>query len=397
MNRILAIFRKDTLLRFTSPIEWGFFLILPIFFTFLLGGGTGPSQDQRVRFFVVDQANSPLSAALIAELQRSSAVSPSLMSYDEAISEFEEHQISAVLILPPEFTIETLQAGGVEVELRQQPNDVRGFAIQQGVNTALTRVSSAVDIAAASTRQAEAIVPFPSVVERQIFFDAVLDNAYAQLRAAPQRLNEEQALTEDTVPYDPNANSAAGQMITWVFIPLIGLSAILAMERQIGTLRRIFVTPTTKTTYIAGTVLGQVLTAVVQMSLLIGFGVLVLKLNWGHAPAATALVVVTSTLAAAALGTMLGTFVKTETQGNSISMMIGMVMAMMGGCWYPIELFPGVIRTAAQALPTYWAMQGMLDILVRGQGMSGVLLESGILLGFALIFFMIGALRFRYE
>jgi len=254
-----------------------------------------------------------------------------------------------------------------------------------------------VDIASSSTAQAEAIRPFPSEEERQAYFDNALSVAYTQIEEAPQRLSEVQAATADPIPYDSNANSAAGQIITWVFIPLIGLSAMLAMERQIGTLRRIFVTPTTKTTYIAGTVLGQVLTAVVQMSLLIGFGVLVLKLNWGHAPAATALVVVTSTLAAAALGTMLGTFVKTETQGNSISMMVGMVMAMLGGCWYPIELFPAVIRTAAQALPTYWAMQGMLDILVRGQGMSGVLLESGVLLGFALIFFMIGALRFRYE
>ncbi len=54
-------------------------------------------------------------------------------------------------------------------------------------------------------------------------------------------------------------------------------------------------------------------------------------------------------------------------------------------------------RSAAQALPTYWSMQGMLDILVRDQGVEGILLESGVLLGFALVFFLIGVLRFRYE
>jgi len=182
-----------------------------------------------------------------------------------------------------------------------------------------------------------------------------------------------------------------------VFIPLIGLSSMFAMERQLGTLRRVLVTPTAKSTYLAGTVLGQVLTAVVQMALLVGFGALVLKLKWGNAPAATALIIITSALAAGALGTMLGTFVKTEAQGNGLSIMIGMVMAMMGGCWYPIELFPGAIRSAAQALPTYWSMQGMLDILVRGQGVQGVLLESAVLLGFALVFFIVGVLRFRYE
>lgn len=397
MNKILAIFRKDTLVRFTSPLEWAFFLILPIVFTFILGGGTGQSSDNRVPFYVVDRAKSTLSASLVQELENSTAVRPILMNYEDALAEFEERQVTAVLIIPPDFTLESLQAGASQVELRQQPNNVRAFAIQQGVNTALTRTSSAVDIAASSTARADAIRPFASASDRQAYFDQALAAARAEMQAAPQRVVEVSASTEDTIEYDPNANSAAGQMITWVFIPLIGLSAMFAMERQGGTLRRVLVTPTSKATYIGGTVLGQVLTAVVQMALLIGFGALVLKLNWGRAPGATALVVIASALAAGALGTMLGTFVKTEAQGNGLSIMIGMVMAMMGGCWYPIELFPQVIRSAAQVLPTYWSMQGMLDILTRGQGVQGVLLESGVLLGFALVFFVIGVLRFKYE
>ncbi len=398
MKKILAIFIKDTLLRFTSPVEWAFFLILPIVFTFILGGGTGfQNQDPRVYFHVVDQANSPLSVSLVAELEKSTAVRPGLVELDKAVKDFEENQVSALLLIPPDFNLETLRAGEAAVELRQQPNDVRAFAIQQGVNTALTRVSSAVDIAAASLSQAEALRPFPSISGRQVFFDASLEDAYTQMEAAPQRISQVQASTVDPIEYDPNANSAAGQMITWVFIPLIGLSAMFAMERQLGTLRRVLVTPTSKATFIAGTVLGQVLTAVVQMALLIGFGALVLKLQWGNAPAATALIVITSALAAGSLGTMLGTFVKTEAQGNGLSIMIGMVMAMLGGCWYPIELFPAFMRTAAQALPTYWSMQGMLDILVRGQGITGVLLESAVLLGFALVFYLIGILRFKYE
>jgi ABC-2 type transport system permease protein len=133
------------------------------------------------------------------------------------------------------------------------------------------------------------------------------------------------------------------------------------------------------------------------MTILITFGALVMNVNWGDAPLAVALVILSSTLAAAALGTMLGTFVKTEGQANGLSIMIGMVMAMMGGCWYPIELFPQAIRSAARILPTFWSMQGFLDIAVRGQNLSGVLLESGVLLGFALVFFLLGVWRFRYE
>jgi ABC-type multidrug transport system permease subunit len=42
-------------------------------------------------------------------------------------------------------------------------------------------------------------------------------------------------------------------------------------------------------------------------------------------------------------------------------------------------------------------MQGMLDIVTRGQGVEGIWLETAVLLGFALVFFIIGVLRFKFE
>jgi ABC-2 type transport system permease protein len=77
--------------------------------------------------------------------------------------------------------------------------------------------------------------------------------------------------------------------------------------------------------------------------------------------------------------------------------MAGMVMALLGGCWYPLELFPQVIQQVVKILPTRWAMQGMLDIVLRGQGVADVLPEAAVLLGFAAVFYAIGILRFRYE
>jgi len=42
-------------------------------------------------------------------------------------------------------------------------------------------------------------------------------------------------------------------------------------------------------------------------------------------------------------------------------------------------------------------MQGMLDIVLRGEGLPAVLPEAAVLLAFAAIFFSIGVLRFLYE
>jgi len=74
-----------------------------------------------------------------------------------------------------------------------------------------------------------------------------------------------------------------------------------------------------------------------------------------------------------------------------------MVMALMGGCWYPLELFPSIVQTVVKILPTTWAMQGLLDLVLRNGGVMQILPEAGVLLGFAVIFFSIGVMRFRYE
>ncbi len=397
MQKILAIIWKDIRVRFTGFSEWLFFLILPAIFTLVLSGVTGAQGDNRIRLVLVDQAQSPLSAALIDALEESDTVRLDAQPLDKAEDLFSRRQVSAVLVIPPEFKQQNLQDGNVELELRQQPNNTNALAAQQAVLAVISQTGAAVEIAARSVEQAENIQPFASETGRQAFFNAALAQAQTLLDEAPSRVSHIEGSTPDQIDYNPAANSSAGQMITWVFIPLIGISGMFAYERQKGTLRRLMTTPTSRATFLFGTLLGQVLMALVQMLMLVGFGVVVLHLDWARDPGALALILVSSALAAAALGTTLGTFVKTAGQAEGLSIMLGMVMALLGGCMYPIELFPQVVRSAVRVLPTTWAMEGMLDILVRGQDFLAVLPTAGVLLGFAALFFTIGILRFRYE
>ncbi|MEJ5224695.1 MAG: ABC transporter permease [Anaerolineales bacterium] len=398
MKKLLAIAWKDTLLRFTSPAEWLFFIVLPIIFTFLLAGGTpGEYADPRIRLVVVDEAGTDLSAQIIRELEDSTAVRPELVTRAEAEQQFNERRALVVFFIPPGLSLEALQAGTAEVELLQQPNNVNATVAQRAIQTALRRVSSAVSAANMAVAQREKQQPFASEAEHQAYFDEALRLA-AQLQAeAPQRVTVVEGAVDNQVDYDPRANASAGQLITWVFIPLFGISELFAFERSQGTLRRLLTTPTRRATYLFGTISGQVMMAIVQMLLLVVFGMTVMGLQWGRDPAALAVMLVTSALAAAAIGTAMGTFVKSAGQANGLSIMMGMVMALMGGCWYPLELFPPAVQTAVHALPTTWAMQGMLDLVLRGRGLVDVLPEAGMLLGFAALFFAIGVWRFRYE
>jgi len=397
MQKILAITFRDIRMRFTSFMEWLFFLILPVFFTFLLAGGTGATSDNRVLLEVVDQARTPLSNELVTMLENSESVRPDLVTLKNGEDHFNARQVSALLIIPAGFDQAALENSSLALELRQQPNNLNALVAQRAVQAVISRVGQAVEIARRSLAEAEKIQAFQSATGRQAYFDEALASARTLLNESPDRISESQGNTPDQIEYDPRANSSAGQLITWVFIPLIGLSELFAYERQKGTLRRILTTPTRKATYIFGTIFGQVVIALAQMALLVSFGILVMKLNWAQNIPALIVMLVAGALAAAALGTMLGTFVKSAAQAQGLSIMLGMVMALMGGCWYPLELFPQAVRTVVKILPTTWAMQGLLDIVSRGQDLMGILPEAGVLFGFAALFFGIGIWRFKYE
>jgi len=398
MKKIFAIAWKDAIIRFASSSELLFFIILPIVFTFLLAGGT-PSgdDDNRIPFDVVDEANTAISKEIIAELESSTAVRPDLVTRAEAESQFEERRATAVFIIPAGIDIASLQNGTAEVELLQQPNNIDATVAQRAVLTAIRRVSSAFSAAQNAVSQRESKQAFTSDSEKQAYFESSLQLAQSLQQDAPERVNIVEGITEDQIDYDPRANSSAGQLITWVFIPLFGISALFAYERQQGTLRRLLTTPSYKATFLLGTISGQVAMALVQMLLLVAFGILAMKLNWGREPLALFIILFCSALAAAAFGTTMGTFIKTEGQASGLSIMFGMVFALMGGCWYPLELFPPAIQNAVKVLPTTWAMQGMLDLVLRGGGLMDILPEAGVLLGFAALFFSVGVWRFRFE
>ncbi len=398
MKKIFAIAWKDALVRFGSSAELLFFIILPIVFTFILAGGT-PSgdEDPRIPLTVVDEAKTSISQQVIDQLENSTAVRPELTTRQAAQSQFDDRRVEIVLIIPSGMDSISLQGGSAQMELFQQPNNINATVAERAVLTAIRQVSSSISAAQNAVKQRESIQPFASEAEKQAYFESSLETAQSIQKNAPERVAVVTGNTQDEVDYDPRANSSAGQLITWVFIPLFGISALFAYERQQGTLRRLLITPSNKATFLLGTISGQVAMALVQMLLLVGFGILVMKLNWGREPLALFVILLTSALAAAAFGTTMGTFIKSEGQANGLSIMFGMVFALMGGCWYPMELFPAIIQNIVKILPTTWAMQGMLDLVLRGGGLQDILPEAEVLLGFAVIFFSVGVWRFRYE
>lgn len=171
----------------------------------------------------------------------------------------------------------------------------------------------------------------------------------------------------------------------------------MAYEREQSTLKRLLTTPTSRLTYFSATIFGQVIISLVQISLLMVFGAVVLKAPWLNRPLPTFLLLLAFSLAAAGLGAFLGSIVRTESQASGISTSVGMILALLSGAWFPIELFPKVMQNIAKIFPTYWGMQGLKDILISNKPIEQIFPTIGILLGFAIVFLALGMFFFKTE
>jgi ABC-2 type transport system permease protein len=402
LRKIAAIAWKDAIIRFSSRSEILFFLVLPIVFTLILGG-RDLGNDSAIALPIINEDGSELAAELITSLENSSALAVSVLERAEAEELFADEEAVALLSIPAGFEAallagQTADGQPAEISLEKAPNNTDAEAVDQAVSAAVGTVTQALIAANNSVETAEQIQPFDTETTRQRYFSDSLAMARSRIEEAPKRiLLTRPAQGIEAEAFDLAAHQSAGQLITWVFIPLLGVSGLLAFERSQGTLRRMLITPTSKATFLLGTLSGQFAAGLVQMILLVGFGILVMGVNWGESPPALAVMLVTFGLASVSLGTMLATFVKTDSQANSISIMAGMVMALLGGCWFPLELFPESVRTAVRVLPTTWAMEGLTDLVLRGQGLVDILPNAAVLLGFAVVFLAVGTWRFRYE
>jgi ABC-2 type transport system permease protein len=80
---------------------------------------------------------------------------------------------------------------------------------------------------------------------------------------------------------------------------------------------------------------------------------------------------------------------------------LGFILAGLGGCIsmsaVPLYKGGGVMELISKFTPQAHALLGYDTLLIQGKGLVDVMPEVGILLGFALVFMLVAAWKFRYE
>ena len=196
---------------------------------------------------------------------------------------------------------------------------------------------------------------------------------------------------------DSFQQNVPGYTIYGVFWIASLLAASVLREKREGTLTRLVAAPVSRSVVLAGKLIPYYLINVLQIAIMFGASTLLFKISFGRS--ASGLVLTSLTLAACAtsLGIMIAAFAKTEAQASSLTVLLLLILSALGGCFVPRFLMPPALKTIGLITPHAWALDAYQDLIVRGYGLIDVLPKIGVLAGFALLFFIIGVRRFRFE
>lgn len=179
------------------------------------------------------------------------------------------------------------------------------------------------------------------------------------------------------------ALTSAQNLVLFTFITALTAAVLLVRARETGVLRRALTAPISALSIVLGVGAGWLALALVQSGIIMVVGALAFGVDWGDPVAATALIVLFALVGAGA-GLLLGSAIDSENTVGSASAPAALVLAAVGGCMVPVEVFPSGLRTVSQLTPHYWALEGWKSLMFDGAGIGDIATELGVLAAFAI-------------
>ncbi|HET9608093.1 MAG TPA: ABC transporter permease [Acidimicrobiales bacterium] len=348
-----------------------FIVVLPIVIILIIGTTFGATDTVEVG--VVDLDGSDASASLVAALDRRDGVT--VDRYDALRTLRRDVRLGSVaagLVVPAGYGDAIDRGDDVAVEMLADPTSGSAAAAQATVRAAIG--DAAVDIAAARLAAGAAAIDAADA-ERAV---AALDGQVDRAGVRSTTVDEGETASLGSFDYTAPAN-----LVLFTFVNTIVAGSIIALERKQGITRRMLATPHGTGTILAGIGAAKLLFALLQSALIVLVGTLVFGVRWGDPVAATLVIVLFATVATA-VGLVVGATVSDPDQAQAVGVPVAIALGMLGGCMWPLEIVPPVMRTIGHVAPHAWAMDSWIALIFEGEGLAGIAGNLAVLAGYAI-------------
>jgi ABC-type multidrug transport system permease subunit len=376
MKRILDIGHTDLRLFFKHKSAYVWLFVMPLLFVYFMGvgnRGSGKPYNRTPPVLVENADTNFLGRIFLDELS-----SQNMWLLDPTNRE----SAARIIRIPADFTSRVLRQEQSRVQFlrRDASEEADAALIEVRLVRALIAMNGHLLEAATATNPPEALT--------ETNLCAIM------ARPNPVSLNAKFA-GRQPVPSGFNF-SLPGILVMYLMMNLLIFGgATVAAERRNGVIRRLMVHPVTRLELVMGKICGLMLLGVAQILFFLAVGKFLFHVNLGANLPGVTLTLLVFAWVAGSLGVLAGSLVAEHDRVTGICVLASLLMAALGGCWFPLEIGPPVMKTISLCLPTGWALQALHQLISFGSGFGAVLLPLAVLVAFGTAANLLAARCFR--
>jgi ABC-2 type transport system permease protein len=379
-NKFWWMIKKELISLKRHPGRLVSILAFPIIMILLFGYGMGGEMTD-LPIVVVSQSHGDLTDLTLDTIKSTETyhVVEVVDSLEEGKERVDSGEVKAAIILPSDYDKDSSQQKGVTLYI-DSSDQMASQIIESSTQGIFYRISNMV--ASQTTVSTEDADIEPS-------FEHSLNNFKDDISLHINRIYGNIKYIDFLVP--------AILGMTIMMSCMMGMGATIAGERETGELARLFMTPTSVSTVIGGKIAAKLLIELVRALILIFMAVLLFNVSIKGGFLQTFIVLVIGALCFVGFGIMLSARTSTQEDYAQMSLPFSMPMMFVSGVFYPIETMPWILQKLAYIFPLTYLNDAMRGVMLKGQTLGDVWFDLVVLLGFTLLFFIVGVKRFNRD
>jgi ABC-type multidrug transport system permease subunit len=320
----------------------------------------------------------------------------------QALDRVAKSTSQGLLEIPPGYGASLLALKNVTVTFRSSSNFGVSQAAQQAVQAALVQVNTA----AVASQIGLSVI---NSLQNQALPDNQAQQMGSDLYQQALKMEKLQTVSLDySLSGTPGGGTISEQLqrglgqsvpgmgMMFVLMNIFSGIAALIVERQQWTLQRLAVMPVSRSILLTGKILARFCLGLLQFLVVFAVGA-AFKMNFGKDPLALLLLVIASCLAITALAFAVGSAMKNAAQASMLGMLLTLVLASIGGAWWPMDISPKFLQIIGHVSPVAWAMEGFTALTYNGATLVDIWVPLAVLTGMTIVLFLIAIPRFRYQ
>ena len=393
IRQSLLLASKDTKIffrdRFAVVFAFAFPLLFTLGFTLALGGILSDDETLQVTLVTREEGKDSLSRQIIDGLSASDTFAVNEMAYETARREVEAGTLPGFIAFPSRFTESLAGVGGnntAVLEVVTNADDPEDAAALDALAHTIARQVSDTQLAFLSLSM------LPTEVDKEaamLRLSKLGDFSSKQLVTFP----EEQVGDRER----PNASNftLSGYLTMFIFFAAALSAEAIARERRNQTLERLLTNGVRLESIILGKFLTGTYRGVMQVVVLWGVGIVAFGIDLGASPLAVVLISLAIVFTSSAFGVMLAALVRTAEGASSVGVLVSLVLAPLGGSWWPLFITPDWMQALGKLTPHGWANTAFNNLMLFHADFGDVVINMVAVAAFGVVFLIVAFTRFR--